>query len=295
MLKFKIGICLFFITSMMIAQSSTNYNAEIEQWKIARINALKAENGWLNLVGLYWLNEGNNSFGIAKSNSIIFPKGSIVANAGNLFLKNQMVKLTPASGVAIKVNDKIVKTTETVYSKELEKSASMSYGSLHWTIIRREDKIGIRLRDYNSSLVKTFKGADRFPTDSNWRIEAILQAPANSSTIPITNVLGQTIQMKLLGKLQFNINKQIYSLDVVEEETALFVIFGDLTNKKETYGAGRFMYIPAPDSSGRTVIDFNKAFNPPCVFTPYATCPLPPKQNMLPIPITAGEKNYIAH
>jgi hypothetical protein len=126
-------------------------------------------------------------------------------------------------------------------------------------------------------------------------IEAILQTPANSSTIPITNVLGQTIQMKLLGKLLFNINKQTYSLDVVEEETALFVIFGDLTNKKETYGAGRFMYIPAPDSSGRTVIDFNKAFNPPCVFTPYATCPLPPKQNILPIPITAGEKNYITH
>jgi uncharacterized protein (DUF1684 family) len=292
MLKIKISICFIFATFKLIAQPSTNYNAEIEQWKIARINALKAENGWLNLVGLYWLNEGNNSFGTAKSNNIIFPKGSIVAKAGNLTVENQIVKLTAANGVAIKVNDQLSKQDEIVFSKELGKSVSMSYGSLHWAVIKREDKIGIRLRDFKSPLINSFKGTDRFPTDSTWRIDAVLQAPTTPSTIPIANVLGQIIQLKLLGSLLFQINNQSYSLDVVEEENKLFVIFGDATNKKETYGAGRFMYISKPDSSGKTVVDFNKAFNPPCVFTPYATCPLPPKQNILPIPITAGEKNY---
>jgi uncharacterized protein (DUF1684 family) len=295
MLKIKIGICLFFVLFKLTAQQNANYHTEMEQWKITRINALKADNGWLNLVGLYWLNEGDNSFGTAKSNTIVFPKGSIPANAGKLFVENQTVKLSVAEGVVIKVNDEIVKAPQIVYAKELGKPASMSYGNMHWTIIRREDKIGIRLRDYNSPLVKTFNGVDRFPTDSTWRIDAVLQAPASPSTIPIANVLGQIIQMKLLGSLLFKINDQPFSLDVVEEENKLFVIFGDATNKKETYGAGRFMYIPKPDSSGRTVVDFNKAFNPPCVFTPYATCPLPPKQNILPIAVTAGEKNYNAH
>jgi uncharacterized protein (DUF1684 family) len=101
--------------------------------------------------------------------------------------------------------------------------------------------------------------------------------------------------MKFLGKLVFTINGQTVSLDVVEEGVEYFVIFGDLTNKKETYGAGRFLYVPKPTADGKTVVDFNKAFNPPCAFTPYATCPFPPKQNMLSLAITAGEKTYGEH
>lgn len=282
-----------FILFTVVGQST--YNSEIEQWKIKRVNSLKSENGWLNLAGLFWLEEGKNSFGTATTNNIVFPKGSIANNAGYFHLSNQTVTINTAKGVQILANDHLAAPNEIVFSKEMSKSVSMSYESMHWTIIKREDKIGIRLRDYNSPLVKSFNGTDRFPTDSNWRFDAILQEPATLSTIPITNVLGQTVQMKFLGKLVFKINAQTVSLDAVEEGAELFVIFGDQTNKKETYGAGRFLYVSKPDASGKTVVDFNKAFNPPCAFTPYATCPLPPKQNMLSLAITAGEKTFMEH
>ncbi len=293
MLKICSLFCALFILFTVVGQSP--YNDEIEEWKIKRVNSLKSENGWLNLAGLFWLEEGKNSFGTATTNNIVFPKGSIAANAGFFNLTDQEVTINSAKGVQILVNDQLVKPNEIVFSKGLAKLVSMSYGSMHWTIIKREDKIGIRLRDYNSPLVKSFTGTDRFSTDSNWRFDAILQEPTSPSTIPIANVLGQTIQMKFLGKLIFTINGQTVSLDAVEEEAQLFVIFGDLTNKKETYGAGRFLYAAKPDASGKTVVDFNKAFNPPCAFTPYATCPLPPKQNMLNVAITAGEKTFNDH
>ncbi len=292
MLKINGALFFLFFFFEIIGQTNSNYNEEIEHWKMERVNFLKSEKGWLNLVGLFWLEEGKNSFGSAITNNIVFPKGSIVAKAGNFILENQTVTLDSKQGVAIKVHGRIAKPNEIVFSNAATTSAPISYLSLNWTVIKRENKIGIRLRDFNSPLVKSFTGTDRFPTDSNWKINAILEAPTSPSTIPITNVLGQIIEMKLLGKLIFKINDQSFSLDVVEEETKLFVILGDATNKKETYGGGRFMYIPKPDARGKTVIDFNKAFNPPCVFTPYATCPLPPKQNILPIPITAGEKTF---
>ncbi len=293
MLKIYSLFCVLFILFTVVGQST--YNTEIEEWKIKRVTSLKSENGWLNLAGLFWLEEGKNSFGSASSNNIVFPKGAIPANAGYFNLTNQVVTINAANGVQVKVNDLLAQPNEIVFSKELAKPASMSYGSMHWTIIKREDKIGIRLRDFSSPLVKTFTGTDRFPTDSNWKFDAVLQEPTTPSTIPITNVLGQTIQMKFLGKLIFTINGQTVSLDAVEEEAQLFVIFGDLTNKKETYGAGRFLYVSKPDASGKTIVDFNKAFNPPCAFTPYATCPLPPKQNMLSLAVKAGEKTFNEH
>lgn len=293
MLKIYSVFFSLFILFTVVGQST--YNSEIEQWKINRVNSLKSENGWLNLSGLFWLEEGKNSFGTASTNNIVFPKGSIAANAGYFNLTNQEVTINSARGVEILVNDQLAKPSETVFSKEMAKHVSMSYGSMHWTIIKREDKIGIRLRDFGSPLVKSFTGTDRFPTDSNWRFDAMMQVPTTPSTIPIANVLGQIIQMKFLGKLVFKVNDQKVSLDAVEEGEELFVIFGDLTNKKETYGAGRFLYVSKPDASGKTVVDFNKGFNPPCAFTPYATCPLPPKQNMLSIAITAGEKTFNAH
>ncbi len=293
MLKIGSFFCALFILFTVTGQST--YHSEIEQWKIKRVNSLKSDNGWLNLAGLFWLEEGKNSFGSANTNNIVFPKGSIPANAGYFNLTNQVVTINAANGVQINVNEQLAKPNEIVFSKELAKPVSMSYGSMHWTIIKRENKIGIRLRDFSSPLVKSFTGTDRFPTDSNWKFDAVLQEPTTPSTIPIANVLGQIIQMKFLGKLVFTINGQTYTLDAVEEEAQIFVIFGDLTNKKETYGAGRFLYVSKPDASGKTIVDFNKAFNPPCAFTPYATCPLPPKQNMLGLAITAGEKIFIEH
>ena len=255
--------------------------------------SLKSEKGWLNLAGLFWLEQGSNSFGTSVKNKIVFPTGSLPENAGNMILKNGVVTLVNAKGVNIKVNNEIVEK-RIIFSTDSIKTPDVSYGAYHWTIIKREDKIGIRLRNFKSEQVKNFNGTPRFATDSLWRFNAILKEPIVPTSIPITNVLGQTIQMKLLGKLIFSLHGEVISLDAVEEENQLFIIFGDATNGKETYGAGRFLYADKPDASGKTVIDFNKAYNPPCAFTPFATCPLPPKQNILAIAITAGEKSYIS-
>jgi len=287
---FLFAFVLFFTVNIS-AQHFNSYAQEIEQWKLKRISSLKDKNGWLNLAGLYWLEQGDNSFGSGVKNKIIFPKGSLPEKAGNLNLINGVVTLVNAKGVNIKVNDRTIKQ-RIIFSTDSVNTSIVSYGAYYWTIIKREDKIGIRLRNYNSKLVKNFNGTPRYATDSLWRFNAILKESIVPTTIPITNVLGQTIQMKLLGKLIFSLNGKIVSLDAVEEENQLFVIFGDATNGKQTYGAGRFLYADKPDASGRTIVDFNKAFNPPCAFTPFATCPLPPKQNVISIAITAGEKEY---
>jgi uncharacterized protein (DUF1684 family) len=277
------------------AQART-YAQEMEEWVKGRYAALKnTKSGWLNLAGLYWLEEGKNSFGTASGNKIVFPKGTIAAKAGYFELNNDQVTLVAEKGVAIKVNGQPI-TRQLIYSPDSSRSLVSAYGSLHWTIIRREDRIGIRLRNNLSESLLHFKGINRYPADTAWRLEAVLKEPLFPTTIPIKNVLGQTIQMKLLGKLIFTIQGKVYSLDAVEEGAdELFILFGDATNTHTTYGAGRFMYVPKPDASGKTVLDFNKAFNPPCAFTPFATCPLPPQQNVLPLAVTAGEKDYGKH
>jgi len=290
--KLIIG-CLFTILQITLsAQTDNPYNGEIEKWFQQRYAALKKEDGWLNLVGLYWLEEGKNTFGTNEQNKLVFPKEFGVTFAGYVELINNKVMLEANKNIPLKVNGKQLEHP-VIFSVDSNIDATVSYKSFHWRVIKREDKIGIRLRNNNAPLVKTFKSINRYKTDSIWRIAASFQAPLFPSTIPIKNVIGQTVQMKLLGKLIFTIGGKMYSLDAVEEGDDLFVIFGDATNSISTYGAGRFLLVDKPNADGKTFIDFNKAYNPPCAFTKFATCPLPPLQNILPISITAGEKKYL--
>ena len=166
-------------------------------------------------------------------------------------------------------------------------------GSLLFYLIRRGDKIGVRVKDSQSEARRNFRGLDYFPIDPGWRIEARFEPYDPPRSISVPNVLGQDNDEKSPGAIVFEHGGKTYRLDPVLEpgETDYFVIFGDRTNGKTTYGAGRFLYV-APPVGGKTVIDFNKAYNPPCVFTDFATCPLPPPQNKLPIPVEAGEEEY---
>jgi len=281
---------LLFIAIKANTQSTNTYQQEIDNWHTKRIENLKKENGWLNLVGLHWLQQGKNTFGSGNTVQMQFPANSITPNAGWFEWKGNTVILHTNNDTKITVNG-VVKNDVIVFSTDSVKPIVCRYGTLQWTIIKRDDKIGIRLRDLNSNLVKDFKGIDRFTVDSNFKVKAYLQKPATSkSSIFITNVIGQTNAQNSPGKLIFTLKNIQYTLDALEEEGQLFIVFGDATSGKETYPAGRFVYAPMPDANGNTVIDFNKAYNPPCAFTPYATCPLPPKQNILPIAITAGEK-----
>ncbi len=276
------------------AQVSAAYQKELDDWNTNRIAGLKADDGWLNLVGLYWLDEGKNTFGTGSQNKVVFPANSISEAAGYFERNGDVVKLVVENNTPIQVDGKTV-ADAVIFTPDAQKLPVVSAGSLRWTIIKRDDKIGVRLRDLKSPGPAAFKGIERFVADTAWIVHAKLVAPAVPASIAITNVIGQTTKQKSPGKLVFTINNQQYSLDALDDGDDLMVVFGDATSGVTTYPSGRFVYVNKPGPDGNTSIDFNKAHNPPCAFTDFATCPLPPSQNILPIEVTAGEKNYGDH
>ncbi len=280
-----IGIGILCTTSV----SAQSYTEQLQQWHTQRIAALKSPQGWLNLVGLLWLEEGVNHFGTAASNTCRFPKGTIAANAGRLIRKGMQVIQVASPGVSLYVDD-VLKDSALVFDGVSGESHETVHGSLRWKIIRREDKLGVRLRDLNSAQLKNFKGIPRYTPDITYKVQARLERPIVPQTIKITNVLGQTTATPSPGKLLFELKGRSFVFDTMEEDGKLFIVFGDLTSGKTTYPSGRFLYAAMPGEDGITTLDFNQSINPPCAFTPYATCPLPPRQNILPIAVRAGEQ-----
>jgi len=273
--------------------SQPGYLEEIRRWDSSRVAFLTGATGWLNLAGLFWLKEGRNSFGSATDNDIVFPKSSLPQKAGYFELKNGVVRMTAFPGSGILVNGN---TTSEALLLHPDSTAAMvsAWGPLTWIVIKREDRYGIRLRDLEHPAVAGFRGIDRFPIDSAWRVKAYLDTTTRRF-VTIDNVLGQTYTQYSPGKLRFQLQGKDHNLDALVEDDKLFIIFGDETSALTTYAAGRYMYAGLPDPAGFTVLDFNKAYNPPCAFTDFATCPLPPRQNILPLAVVAGEKDASTH
>ncbi len=268
------------------------YESELNAWHAKRIEDVKASDGWLNLVGLYWLEPGVSTFGSGEKNNIVFPAGKIAEQAGYFTVQGNTVSIHVSKDVTITSQDKPV-TEQVIFHPDSAKAVVLRSGSLQWSIIKRDSKLGIRLRDHESEVLKTFAGVERFPVDQEYRVEAVFEKSDSTRTINITNILGQTTPQASPGTLVFTLQGKEHRLDVLKgSKEEFFVIFADATSGKETYSGGRFLYVKKPVSNEVTFLDFNKAYNPPCVFTPYATCPLPPKQNELAIEIKAGEKNY---
>lgn len=272
-------------------QKQRTYADEIESWHRNRVALLKDENGWLNLAGLFWLEEGLNTFGSMDSNRIVFPEPRFYGRAGSLERIGHTVILHAAPYTDIRLGGRPVQEA-VVFSDSLSEPPYLYWEHLRWTIIRRDQKIGIRLRDLQASSLKNFTGIERYPVDPAWAVRARYSTTGAAQMIPITNVLGQTTAQRSPGRLSFAIGGKSYTLDALEEGEELFILFGDLTNGIDTYPSGRFLYAHKPDADGEVILDFNKSINPPCAFTPYATCPLPPPQNQLPLLVTAGEKSY---
>ncbi|CAH0995802.1 hypothetical protein EMA8858_01929 [Emticicia aquatica] len=272
-------------------EEDSAYEKEIKAWHQQRIDNLKKENGWLNLAGLFWLEEGKNSFGSNSDNKIVFPKDKSKPFLGDFILSKNEVYIETKADAEIFNDEQTVGKLKIFPS---EKNITLKHQSLRWFVIKRGDRYAIRLRDLESPFLKEFHGIDTFPIDEKWKIKATFE-PTIGKKIPIIDITGQTSQQDSPGTLHFTIAGKNYTLDALLEGEHLFILFGDKTNKVETYGSGRFLTAEKPDSEGVTYLDFNKAYNPPCAFTPYATCPLPPKQNQLSIEIKAGEKNYGHH
>lgn len=286
----RIAVSIFlslFLVSGIYAQHG--YQETIQEWKAARLKELKSENGWLNLAGLFWLNEGKQEFGSGASDAIRFPIPSFPATAGYYERKGDVVTQVLKKNTAILVNGAKYQQSIVFHPDSLVQPF-ISFASYRWNLIKREDKIGIRFRNLKHPAIAALKEIPCFPVDTNFRVMAKLVRPLLQANIPVENVLGQTTMQLSPGKLYFNIHDNQYTLDALLEGDKLFIVFGDATSGKTTYPAGRFLYAGMPGEDGMTMLDFNQSFNPPCAFTPYATCPLPPKQNILPIAITAGEK-----
>ena len=285
---FLISIFYFILFQANVqGQTSAAYTASIKHFDSLRVKALTEQNGWLNLAGLYWLKPGDNTFGSAVNNTLVFKHKNMPASLG----KFKVV----GSRVSFEFN-KAVTNFPSDYSEEMvlfdlsnKTDTSIYFKQFVWSVIIREDKIGVRFRDLKNPALTAFKGNKRFAIHEKWNLPAKL-LPPNPSGLFVTNVLGQTTAQDYAGKISFEYQGKNYVLDAINEGPGdLFVVFGDATNGINTYHTGRFMYVSRPDSNGNTFIDFNKSFNPPCAYTPFATCPIPPRQNILPFKVTAGE------
>lgn len=266
------------------------YKEELNAWDKRRAEILLGPTGWVNVRGLYWLKEGINSFGSGKTNDIVFPDGTIGEKVGFFVLRDTIVTMQLLPGNVVTSNGKPVDSGK-IFPSDSSKVKTFESGSLQWFVIKRGNKFGIRLRDLATEKLSSFKGIERFEADLNWRIKAKLSVKPGK-TIEMVNVLGQTSQNRVKGILTFELDRQSYSLDALDEDGKLFIIFGDATNGSDTYGSGRYLYAAMPESGDIVDLDFNRAINPPCAFTEFATCLLPPKQNILPMRVEAGEKDY---
>jgi len=280
-------LCILVGQTNLQGQNSASYTASIKHFDSLRVKALTEQNGWLNLAGLYWLKPGDNTFGSAVNNTLVFKHKNMPASLG----KFKVV----GSRVSFEFN-KAVTNFPSDYSEEMvlfdlsnKTDTSIYFKQFVWSVIILYDKIGVKFRDLKNPALIAFKGNKRFAIHEKWNLPAKL-LPPNPSGLFITNVLGQTTAQDYAGKISFEYQGKNYVLDAINEGPGdLFVVFGDATNGINTYHTGRFMYVSRPDSNGNTFIDFNKSFNPPCAYTPFATCPIPPRQNILPFKVTAGE------
>jgi hypothetical protein len=292
-LMFSVLLGLILIGCRQPKQDSAealSYKAEMEAWHKKRVDRLLGPSGWVNVRGLYWLMEGINSFGSGKENNIVFPEGKIAEKAGFFILRDSIVSMQVLPDVKILSNGEPVRSL-VIFQPDTTRPKVLESGSLQWFVIKRSNKIGIRLRDLQSENIKNFKGIDHFEFDLDLRVKAkITKQPGKY--IDIVNVLGQTYRTPVTGILTFTIDGRDYKLEAIDEDGKLFIIYGDATNGKTTYGSGRYLYADMPTQGDEVDLDFNKSINPPCAFTEFATCLLPPQQNILPIEVLAGEKAY---
>ncbi len=269
--------------------TDAEYIAKVKQWQQKRLQGLKRKNGWLSLAGLFWLNEGENTFGSDQANDLIIEEVPAPARIGSFFLEKGAVRFTAAPGELVMNETNAVLETPMKSDAEPEPTV-LSVGSLSWFVIKRGDRMGIRLRDSEHPRIAKLKAIDSYPINPEWRVKAKLEKFDKPQTVKIPTVLGTENNEPTPGRLVFKIKDQTFQLTPLGDSKGLFLIFADTTNGSETYGGGRFLSVPGVDEQGYTYIDFNMATCPPCAFSPHATCPMPPKENRLTIRVTAGEK-----
>ena len=275
------------------AAASADHTAAVMKWREERVARLTAENGWLTLVGLFWLKPGENTFGRNHRNAIVLDHPQLAKRAGAFTLIGSEVRFEAATGADVTHDGRPVESI--IMNPDTSDSPTvLASGTLRFYVIERVGQLGVRIRDIAHPLRAQFAGLDYFPVSDAWAVNARFHPYQPVKRVAIVNVLGMVEDMQSPGYLTFTAAGQEWRLDaLLEEEGAdsLFLMFADATSGRETYGAGRFMYVPLP-VAGEVPLDFNLAYNPPCAFNEFATCPLPPRQNRLTLRIDAGERTY---
>ena len=294
--KIILLISIFLITACSIKNTDrineNEYIQQIENWQQEELKYLKSnKNSPLNLAGLYWPKEGKNNIGSNSQNDIVFPENA-PQFIGTITLSEKNITFHSNDEIEVMMDSTIVQSVELQTNKS-GKPTVLETGSLAWYIIESGGHYLIRLRDYDSPRMNEFKGFEYYPIDPVWRIKAKFQPFDTIHISNLTTAIGLVRQFKVLGILNFEINGQAMKLNVSERGKKLITLFADETNGFETYGGGRILLIDKPDNNGFTIIDFNKTSNLSCAYTPFATCPMPSKENTLPVRIEAGEK-YIS-
>jgi uncharacterized protein (DUF1684 family) len=292
-----IGICLVVTGVARSAEpgggavNEAAYRADVERWRAGRDERLRAPDGWLSLVGLVWLKPGVNRFGSARDNDVHLPAG-VPAHAGAFVVEGRAVKLVTEPGAAVTLGGAPAKAgpLRTDAAGEPDVLAS---GTVTWQVIERGERLGVRIKDSASPARGAFAGSRWFPIDPAYRVVARLVPHARATKMAVPDASGGKQTLESPGTLELSLRGTPVRLDPVldgDDPSDQMIVFRDLTSGRETYGGGRFVRA-LKQADGTFVVDFNRAYSPPCAFTPYSTCPLPPEQNRLKISVPAGERN----
>jgi uncharacterized protein (DUF1684 family) len=261
---------------------------EVLEWREKRRASLMAPTGFLNLAGLFWLDEETATFGSAPDNDLVFPAAAD-AHIGLFRLTDDGVVMEPRAGVGVYSGD--VPVGETLIADDTaEDPVMITHGSLAWNVIKRDGRYAVRLRDFEHPVLASFPPLQYFPIDPSWRVEATLERYDEPRRVAASTVIeGLGWNPESPGVAVFRKDGEIHRLEAYASGERLFFVFGDRTNRNETYPAGRFLYTAMPGADGRLVLDFNQAYSPPCAFNDFSTCPVASPRNRLPVRVAAGE------
>lgn len=274
---------------------------DVEEWRERRVSALTGDEEYLRLVGLHWIEPGSVTIGSDPQSEIQIPVDS--GRLGVITVERMrsgdtppIASFTPAEGAKAWTGTERITGHVPLLTDAGGDPTVVRTGDVSWYLIERNERLAVRVLDENAPALLAFDGIEYFPIDERWVVEGRFEEFSEPRTMEVADVSGGTQLLTSPGRIHFEIAGRELSLDVVDSRDDYWIIFSDATNGVDTYGAGRYLYtVGLPEPDGSIVVDFNRAYNPPCAFSPYATCPLPPPQNRLPVPVTAGEKDYGEH
>jgi uncharacterized protein (DUF1684 family) len=291
-IRTSLGSALIFLATIVPAWASDpvdEWEADARQWHEQRLERLVAPFGWLSLVALEFLGDGEWTVGAASDNDVDLISGPDLW--GTLVIDNMQARFEPAPGAHVSVDDKALDSAIDLVIRGEQPATRVSAGTGWFELASRGERLVLRARDSEASTRLDFLGLDYFDFDPNWRLEARWEAHPEGTTIPIADVLGELREQDNPGRAVFEFGGEQFALEALDAGDQLFFILADRTSGRESYGLGRFLYADLPED-GRLILDFNRAYNPPCAFNAYTTCPLPPPENRLDVRIEAGERRY---